>query len=66
MLQLQAKLIDDRPRYTLGTTSRILKNIDVTEQDRLEYYSKTNKSRFALGIPNNSHFNIRSKRIEVC
>ena len=41
VLDLQSQLIDNRPRYTLATTSRMLKNISVNEDDILEFKAKT-------------------------
>ena len=37
MIELQAKLINSRPRYALGTSSKILKNVNIDEKDILQY-----------------------------
>lgn len=47
VLELQSKLIDTRPRYALATTSRILKKLNVEEDDIIKF--KTN--HLQMNIP---------------
>jgi hypothetical protein len=44
---LQSRLIDSRPRYALATTSRILKKLNVEEDDTLKFKS----SHLQMHIP---------------